>query len=105
MRLIDADKFEAFCEKAPDDYWYSGDCVSAYMDGMTRVLEEIDRAPTVDAVPVVHAHWIHLSRTSVCSACKFETGRYGLPTKYCGGCGAKMDGQETDEVSWGGDAK
>lgn len=51
MRLIDADKFEAFNEKMPyvDVLGY----IDGYVHGMEKVLEEIDAALTIDAVPVV----------------------------------------------------
>ena len=52
----------------------------------------IVEAPTVDAVPVVHAHWKHYSQSDDCSNCGWSTGKYESPTPYCPGCGAKMDG-------------
>ena len=43
MRLIDADKFEVYtCVNKSSDY----------VDGVQSMLEAIDSAPTVDAVPV-----------------------------------------------------
>ena len=52
----------------------------------------IKNAPTVDAVPVVHAKWIAqndaLTRF-MCSNCKSENHE-GFET-YCPKCGAKMD--------------
>lgn len=52
----------------------------------------IKNAPTVDAVPVVHAKWIAqndaLTRF-MCSHCKSENHE-GFET-YCQKCGAKMD--------------
>ena len=60
-----------------------------YMDFLHYCLEN---APTVDAVPVVHAKWIAqndaLTRF-MCSSCKSENHE-GVET-YCPKCGAKMD--------------
>lgn len=59
--------------------------------------------PTVDAEPVVHARWIqHDLRViqSECSACRTSFNvrmEYGLSTKYCPHCGAKMDGEKEAE--------
>ena len=54
----------------------------------------IDHAPTVDAVPVVCARWIHdINNLYGCSAC---LGRENMSHKklkrFCPNCGAKMDG-------------
>lgn len=80
-RLIDADTLiKAF---DPEHYfdWYT-----------PSIIETIENAPTVDAVPVVHAKWIAqndaLTRF-MCSSCKSENHE-GFET-YCPKCGAKMD--------------
>ena len=66
---------------------------------------EIDKAPTVDAVEVVHGRWIEkvdmvesylADCTEVfyeCSVC--ETANIG-ESPYCPNCGAKMDGGNED---------
>lgn len=59
----------------------------------TKFVKEsvIDKMPTIDAVPVVHGHWIG-SDYDKCSLCGcMELGR----TYYCPHCGAKMD-EEVD---------
>ena len=92
MRLIDADKVER------QEYWGNERCFD-YVDA-----EDIDNAPTVDAVPVVHGRFVHDGPRFAggvdwwhCSSC----GRLvsGVETRfdYCPHCGAKMDG--------GGDAE
>ena len=52
----------------------------------------IEMQPTVDAVEVVHGHWIRTGMHLLpyeCSACgSKEEGR----TNFCPNCGAKMDG-------------
>lgn len=52
----------------------------------------VENAPTVDAEPVRHGHWIEarypLFTCSECGATYQDTG-YGY--NYCPNCGAKMD--------------
>ena len=52
MRLIDADKFEAYSANGTD---LEGEEFLAYLSGMQRVLEDIDAAPTIDpeTLPIV----------------------------------------------------
>ena len=76
---------------------------AAYCAGWNGLLGLIEKAPTVDAVPVVHARWIYVEETLAtssgwcCSACRRP--RWLSPDvpevfKYCPNCGAKMDGGE-----------
>ena len=67
------------------------------------VLEELDSAPTIDAVPVRHGHWIMNEYDELyCSICgdiaSLDSGEYFYRGKirfdesfYCPNCGAKMD--------------
>ena len=67
---------------------------------MYEVSDEIDAAPTVDAVPVVHGEWIPFEEQCFftifdgiqCSVCgsKHNT-ELAREYKYCPNCGAKMD--------------
>ena len=63
-----------------------------------NVLELIDTARAVDAVPVVHAMWIREPRGVVrCSYCGkgyrlTNGGANVLKFFYCPNCGAKIDG-------------
>lgn len=61
-------------------------------------LAEIEAAPTVDAVPVVHGRW----DGDTCTACKLpwkynmvqdadDWGYFDPMPDYCPNCGAKMD--------------
>ena len=58
---------------------------------------EIEEMPIVDAVEVVHGHWIECEGT-VCSVCNkhfFVDGPWAVANyraNYCPNCGAKMDG-------------
>lgn len=69
---------------------------------ITNIL--FNESQTVDAMEVVHGKWIKDGESIYCSACGFETssllpyvcdGEKWVPcyaNKYCGNCGAKMDG-------------
>lgn len=54
----------------------------------------IDRVKKVDAVEVVHAEWVWKDGCFHCTNCKQTEDHI---TKYCPGCGAKMDGGENGE--------
>ena len=102
MRLIDADKLKAKMETTVmygfDNYVACG---------------VIDDEPTVDAMPIVHAHWIEKidwdSGTGhihfICSNCgyhiKYKPGSRGdgRGHKFCDDCGAMMDETETFVMS------
>lgn len=95
MRLIDADKI-----KRPMNM------KSPYSRMMCK---EIDNAPTVDAIPVVHAKWKGFFRKQFlgfdvygeqkcrdgkiyyCSECNH---RSIITHNYCPNCGARMDGEQ-----------
>ena len=87
-RLIDAN---ALKEKAEPE--------ELTVEGIVYV-QDIDEAPTVDVVEVVHGRWEQCFEDwrkqiegDKCSACGFE--HYGCGIKhyhYCPNCGAKMDG-------------
>lgn len=74
----------------------------AYTAG--EVLLSIQKFPSADVVPVVHAHWIkhgeppwYVIECSECGA-KWQTGGSWDANDFCGNCGAKMDEEvETDE--------
>lgn len=60
------------------------------------ISEWIDKQPTVDAVPVVHARWTteRIWRHDgewYCSVCEYEPIVF-MESNYCPHCGAKMDG-------------
>lgn len=85
-RLIEADALKAKAHADPD----SG-------EGFVWV-QDIDEAPTVDAVPVVHGRWIEhpkaekvngkwISNYECSECCCF----YRSHENYCGYCGSKMD--------------
>lgn len=53
----------------------------------------IDRQPTLDYEPVVHAHWIEDNDCQICSNCGEEHSWTEYRASYCEDCGAKMDGE------------
>ena len=96
MRLIDAD---ALLEEAWDV-----DCRCGYVQVVD--VGSIEEAPTIEAKPVVHAHWetdfdfdpeeeqeIYFY---FCSKCKNELFGNKEDFKYCPYCGAQMDEREDD---------
>lgn len=93
MRLIDADELDIY-DVSPA----YGMCVM----GVTQ--EDIDDAPTVDAEPVRHGHWIRkfdtrfgpkLNDIIICSNCNIAFSTEDMFRRsYCPSCGAKMDGEE-----------
>lgn len=58
----------------------------------------LEKAPTIDAVSVIHAHPIfeHKRNNARCSNCGNYTIEYDMDNwdKYCSHCGAKMDGKD-----------
>lgn len=106
MRLIDVDalsfeKLQDTHDKAVPIKEYI-----AYLRGASDVEDIVRTAPTIDAEPVIHAHWIKSGRSFdydiTCSHCGYVY--YGIETdqelndyNYCNKCGAKMDKKNTKE--------
>lgn len=101
MRLIDADKFEAYSANGTD---LEGEEFLAYLSGMQRVLEDIDAAPTIDSESLRprgtwegtadgYADGELVYDTWTCSECGYtaETDEPDCLTKFCPNCGAKME--------------
>ena len=86
-----------------------GDVISrsAVLDAMPKsdvllryqVVDVICNSPSIDALPVVHGHWIKVlsSNRRVCAIRCSECGNCDNPSyimgNYCRFCGAKMDGK------------
>ena len=95
MRLIDADAMKRYIDcghlRSPTEKCFSE----------LDVVHMLDKRPTIDAVPVVHAEWIPSSVDPAdpyfrCSNCRhgrdsiyFQGDEYN----FCPHCGAKMDGE------------
>ena len=108
MRLIDADELTASVKKwLPEDPCGRVEKEMPFeTDICVSMLMEIEEAETVDAEPVVHAHWIRLEYMDSIQYKYIECSRCGRITAilqnhdtndsapYCH-CGAKMD-EEAD---------
>lgn len=74
-------------------------CRACDVDDMKTELEE---APTIDAEPVKHGHWILTNKPNIyggttikCSVCGYEGVIAHIEDHhYCWVCGAKMEGVE-----------
>ena len=74
---------------------------TGFASGFVSCEEVVKNAPTIEAVPVVHAEWIlGLDEYDVefaeCSACKEvfydgENDTFDIHPNFCPNCGAKMD--------------
>ncbi len=90
MRLIDADKFEAVLICGTEGH------EDTFDDGICYMLNRIDEAPTIEAEPVKHGHWVTRGMFDFCSCCD-EMYEYGSQN-YCPNCGAKMDKAEAKKT-------
>lgn len=62
----------------------------AQMDERTKAKEMVADAPTVDAIPVVHGHWVADPEDDGVCSCS-ECGRYEFyQSEFCPNCGADM---------------
>ena len=108
MRLIDADKLENILSGWEEEYKagisQDGRTKDLFSDGilsaMFTVFWEIKKAPAVDAVPVMHAHYIQKNFYDYeCSNCHVHCHVESVCTiydNYCPNCGAKTD-EEVEE--------
>ena len=88
MRLVDVEPIIQFIE----DGLNNPDKKKAFGYDAIEILSEIEYAPTVDAVPVVHGRWTKDGDVVVCSECGAEHAWEEYRATYCEDCGAKMDG-------------
>lgn len=100
MRLIDADyTIDLLQSLGSRDYRRE----KGTIQDAIKMLSYEHYTPTVDAVPVVHGHWIQSwtgdEEIVFCSVCKDESNEQldvGIVHNYCPNCGAKMDGKVED---------
>lgn len=94
MRMIDADRLKAeimgWCV-VTDDLFGMGKYYEREI-----VLQAIEEAPTIDAVPVVRGEWKTNSNYPdklICSVCGYKEDMWWADngTHYCPNCGAKME--------------
>ena len=97
MRIIDTEDILVGCVKTGLKEYDTGKEA-----GIDLVLAIINHLPTIEAKPVVHAHWIsedeaeklgHLEWSYGCSNCKeiFWDCTESFAFSYCPHCGAQMD--------------
>lgn len=106
MRLIDADKLYKklkddvvripYIEEDRDMFYHN----SGYNCAMVAAYLEVEKQPTIEAVPVVHGEWVKEENTWVCSVCRKENAcAYSEELQrfldfFCPKCGADMRGNE-----------
>lgn len=96
MQLVDKRKLISDVESISAEY---GDDNSSLIE-QGDVLDLIEEAPTVDAIPVVRGRWIMRGGKRYCSVCgeracvtrDTDDFWYTVGTKYCPHCGAEMTG-------------
>lgn len=97
MRLIDKEYFIGAMEESKRIH-------GEYSVSINNFINSLKFAPTIDAEPVRHGHWIAVSTTKrerifKCSVCRnvldFDGVNAGRgDANYCPNCGAKMLGGE-----------
>ena len=108
MRLIDADALFNWGKHKLSDAVKYGNKDEEHQDFsystlmMYEIADEVDEAPTVDAVPVVRGEWVEAKSgvmsvwppgQVMCSVCgqRMPIQWKNMPP-HCYGCGAKMEG-------------
>ena len=104
-RYIDAD---ALKYKIEQHSYPLSDRINSIENGMflCGIYQAIDESTTADVAPVVHGEWLFIANgieAPECSVCGWAVfsrdfkNRSDLPPyhKYCGHCGAKMEGSDT----------
>ena len=94
-RLIDAEAFKKDMLEYvfPISTYGLRDAADAYADAYYRIVALLENAPTIDAKPVVHAHWNDDGRCTNCGehAPWIPFCDDWFESAYCNGCGAQMD--------------
>ena len=72
----------------------SNDYAVGWITGVNNMEGLIDRQPRADVEEVRHGEWDYIATHDCfsCNICKFDSD---VVMKYCGGCGAIMDGGKT----------
>lgn len=98
MRLIDADALLKKLEDTSYGYYKTDEYIDGvFAGGISEAEIIVMQAPTIESEPVRHGEWIDTGIEELdliysgykCSYCGFIL--CGDHTKYCPGCGAKMD--------------
>lgn len=92
-KYIDAKKLKTIIKSEYENAQSQGE---HYAYGV--ILEEIDNTPTADVVKLKHGEWtLHSNGSGTCNLCgKTQKSVWDFDNmqRYCGRCGAKMDGGE-----------
>jgi hypothetical protein len=98
MRPIDADKLIEDAELCYVKVGARSNGKSILTLAKTWLLNEVDCAPTIEAKPIVHAHWeIEYDDDDNIKKCYCSNCGVGCePMNYCGFCGAQMDEVASD---------
>lgn len=94
-RLIDAEALKTKIQKIKAEALEHGFAPESVCGDI--LLNFLDNAPTIEAKPVVHAHWEEIANGfMVCSHCK-ESVEENRKYSYCPICGAQMDSSEVKD--------
>lgn len=96
MRFVNVDDFKKEIMKC------NADPINEFDLGWDTwgIFNAIDRTPTADVQPVIHAHWTGVTPmvdTIMCSNCGWNYPTNEFATPYCPSCGAKMDEEVEDD--------
>ena len=95
--LMDGYKYMGYdSTEHPEESYMEGWC-KGFNSGVEHCIHHLIHAPSVDAEPVRHGHWINhpddlfpadsMIECSVCHEYEYATAN----DNFCGNCGAKMD--------------
>ena len=105
MRLIDADALKKRMVnepvKAVNGVDFQAEWFTRIADTVCQMIDMVDDAPTIDAVPVRHGEWKYNPKDAIemmfalpkCSICGHESSD---ALNYCPNCGARM-GERREE--------
>ena len=100
-RYIDADHLIKKYEDVIDDEWNKQVAPPSWSMAWECTIGDIEDEPTADVVEVKHGKWkLHPDGSGTCDQCgrtQKSVWDYDNAQRYCGCCGAKMDGQENEE--------
>lgn len=104
MRLVDADALLAELHQYDDDCAFKDEFEYGLQQRLDTCIYAVEDAPTVDAVPVRHGHWVRWYEEvhdsfgvayiphCKCSECGMEFDPYiANRMNYCFNCGMKSD--------------
>lgn len=101
MRLIDADRLVDICKQIISNDWNKRTSPVCWSDAYESFVDEIEEAPTIYAVEVVHGEWIPVDIGDGNPGVNLECSNCGRWVKqkemFCPRCGATMDGERKED--------